>query len=73
MAFTGLLGIRARRVSTTGFTSRILEAPSAALMPWPRWVTEPRVRPTMAAMETMVSATPKVEVTSFFKLAPWDI
>ena len=69
IAFTGLEGIKARNVSTTGFTSRILESPATAKVPSPNPVTVPSTKPTIAAIPTMTKATTPVEDTRRFKFA----
>ena len=69
IAFTGLDGIKARNVSTTGFTSRILESPAAPNVPSPSPVKDPKANPTIAAIPTITSATIPVEDTNRFKFA----
>ena len=69
IACTGLAGIKARNVSTTGFTSRILESPTTARVPSPNPVTVPNTKPTIAAIPTITRATIPVEDTRRFKFA----
>ena len=70
IAFTGLLGINARNVSITGFTSRILALPSTGSRPVPRPKALPNAKPTIAATATIPRFVDNIATTNFFRFVP---